>query len=137
MTNNMNAASKPPDRQRPRTTRGLPQYLLAGIVLAYLAFCWRFLDPLLMLVNIDMISSWTGLLIVAGTAFLAVGAARSLYDARLGKYCLLLAALELAVAAPQIGNWDYKLIQSMLATLAAGIAIALLGAWLAYRARQS
>lgn len=116
---------------------GVRQYLLGALLLVYLACAWRYAGSLQMLVNLQTIAPWAGLLMVAGTAFLALGVARSLFDARLGKYCLLLAAVELAMAAPQIGNWDYKLSQSMLATLALGICIALYGAWLAWGAEKA
>lgn len=137
MTNNINARPKPLDARRPRPKRGLRQYLLAALLLVYLACAWRHAELLQMLVNFEAIAPWTGLLMVAGTAFLALGVARSLYDARLGKHCLLLAAAELAMAAPGIGNWDYKLSQALLATLALGICIALYGAWLARQAQKA
>lgn len=117
-----------------RRVRGAPQYMLALGLMAYLAFAWHYAESLLMLVEMEMIKPSAGLLMVAGTVFLAIGVARSLYHAPLGKYCLALAAAELALAAPQIGNWGYKLSRSMLATLLFGCAIALAGAWLAYRA---
>ena len=116
---------------------GVRQTLLGALLLVYLASAWRQAKTLQMLVNLEMISPWAGLLMVAGTAFLALGVARALFDARLGQRCLLLAAVELALAAPQIGNWDYKLSQSMLATLALGICVALYGAWLARRAGKA
>ena len=116
---------------------GVRQTLLGALLLVYLTCAWRQAKTLQMLVNLEMISPWAGLLMVAGTAFLALGVARALFDARLGQRCLLLAAVELALAAPQIGNWDYKLSQSMLATLALGICVALYGAWLAWRAEKA
>lgn len=120
-----------------KAAAGLRQYLLGALLLVYMACAWRHAESLQMLVMLETIAPWAGLLMVMGTAFLALGVARSLLDARLGKHCLLLAAAELALAAPQIGNWDYKLSQSMLATLALGICIALYGAWLAWRAEKA
>lgn len=135
--NKLNAASKGPERQRSRPTRGIEQYLLGALFLAYLACAWQYYESMLMLVNLQLLAPAAGLLMVAATGFVGVGVARSLYDARLGKYCLLLAAAELALAAPQIGNWDYRLSQSMLATLLFGIAVALFGVWLAHRAAKA
>jgi hypothetical protein len=136
MNSNTTGPANPPGDQRARPPRGVLQYLLCGLLLAYLACVWRHAESLMMLVNIETISPWAGLLMVTGSASLVMGVARSLYDARLGMVCSLLAAAELAIAAPQIGNWQYKLSQSMLATLLFGVAIALLGAWLAYRAAR-
>lgn len=133
MMNKLNAASKRPERQRSRPTRGIEQYLLGVLFLAYLACAWQYYASMMMLVNLEMLAPAAGLLMVAGTGFLGMGVVRSLYDKRLGMYSLLLAAAELALAAPQIGNWDYRLSQSMLATLLFGIAVALFGAWLAHR----
>lgn len=120
-----------------KAARGVRQYLLGALLLVYVVCAWRYAESLHMLINLQTIAPWAGLLMVGGTAFLVLGVARSLFDARLGKYSLLLAAVELAMAAPQIGNWDYKLSQSMLATLALGIFIALYGAWLAHHADQA
>ena len=132
MTNNASTTAS----QSSRPTRGAPQYLLGGLLLAYLACAWRHAESLMMLVNIETIAPWAGLLMFTGSAFLLMGVVRSVYDARQGMVCCLLAALELAVAAPQIGNWQYKMSQSMLATLLFGVGVALLGAWLAYRAAR-
>jgi hypothetical protein len=120
-----------------KTAAGLRQYLLGVLLLVYIACAWRHAESLQMLVMLQAIAPWAGLLMVVGSAFLVLGVARSLLDARLGKHCLLLAAVELALAAPQIGNWNYKMSQSMLATLALGICIALYGAWLAWRAARA
>jgi hypothetical protein len=133
MANNVNAA---PGRPVPKPKRGARQYLLGALLLIYLGCAWRYTESLLMLVNMEIMSQWAGLLMVTGTACLVLGVARSLYDARLGVYCLLSAAVEFAIAAPQIGNWQYKLSQSMLATLVLGVCIALFGAWLARRAER-
>ncbi len=137
MTKIDTAAPLAAGRQRRAPQRGILQFLLAGLLLAYLFFAWRYLESLLVLLDFGMISPFTGLLMVAGSGFLVLGVARSLWAARLGKYVLLFAALELAIAAPQIGQWDYRLSQGMLATLVFGIAIALAGAWLAHRAARS
>ena len=114
----------------------MTQYLLGGLLLAYLVFAWRYVESLRVLLGFGMISPFTGLLMLAGSVFLVLGVARSLYAAQLGKFWLIFAALELAIAAPQIGQWDYRLSQGMLATLLFGIAIALMGAWLAHRAAR-
>ena len=116
--------------------RTIMQFLLGGLLLVYLFFAWRYKESLLVLLDFGMISPFTGLLMVAGSGSLVLGVARSLWAERLGKYLLLFAALELAIAAPQIGQWDYRLSQGMLATLVFGIAIALAGAWLVHRASR-
>jgi hypothetical protein len=137
MTKKIDAGPASPAVRGPKPARGWFHFLLGGLLLAYLACAWRQAESLQMLVSLEMIVPWAGLLMVAGTAFLALGVARSLINPRLGRRCLLLAALELAMAAPQIGNWNYKLSQSMLATLALGICVALYGAWLAWRAEKA
>lgn len=116
-----------------RPPRGPRQWLLAALALAYLAFGWHHANALLMLIDIQAVPAQVGLLGLAGTVFLLLGAARSLYNRRKGLYCLLLAAAELAVAAPQVGNWDYRISKLLLATLLCGMAIALLGAWFTRR----
>lgn len=133
MTNKQQATPAPLSRAA-RPARRWHHWALAALFLAYMAFGWHYLQALMMLVSLEMLKPSVGLLMFAGTFFLAAGLARTLYDARLGKYCLLLAGAELAVAAVQIGNWDYKISRVMLATLAFGLAIALTGAWLAHRA---
>ena len=133
MTKNANAAPQAPRLNR-APKRTIMQYLLGGLLLVYLLFAWTYVESLRVLLDFGMISLFTGLLMLTGSAFLVLGVARSLYAARLGKYWLLFAACELAIAAPQIGQWDYRLSQGMLATLGFGIAIALAGAWLAHRA---
>lgn len=122
-----------PPTRRARLSAGALQWLLAALVLAYLALGWRAAEALIMLIDMQILAPAAGLLIVSGSMFLALGAARSVYDRRKGLYCLLLAAAELALAAPQIGNWDYRVSKVLLATLLFGLASALLGAWLAHR----
>lgn len=122
-----------PPTRRARLSGGALQWLLAALVLAYLALGWRAAEALIMLIDMQILAPAAGLLIVSGSMFLVLGAARSVYDRRKGLYCLLLAAAELALAAPQIGNWDYRVSKVLLATLLFGLASALLGAWLAHR----
>jgi membrane-bound ClpP family serine protease len=124
----------PPDgAARPRGPR---QWLLAALTLIYLALGWHYAGALLMLIEIEAVAPRVGLLSVTGTVFLVLGAARSLYQRHKGRYCLLLAAAELALAAPQIGNWDYRVSKVLLATLVFGMALALLGAWWTRRNSQ-
>jgi hypothetical protein len=134
MTKNDNAAPPAAIRQGRPPQRGIMQYLLAGLLIVYLAIGWRYVPSLLVLLDFGMISPFCGLLMLAGSAFLVLGVLRSLFAARLGKYCLLFGALELLIAAPQIGQWDYRLSQGLLATLVCGAAIGLWGAWMAHRA---
>ncbi|MES2317261.1 MAG: hypothetical protein V4631_07160 [Pseudomonadota bacterium] len=137
MTNHLKAVPASAGTQARRPARGPLQYLLGVLFLIYLACGWRYVESLWMLVNIQTIALLAALLMVTGSALLAVGVARSLYNARLGQYFFLLAALQLGIAAPQIGNWGYKLSQGMLATLVFGISIAALGIFLAWKAGQS
>lgn len=136
MTKNANAAPPAASRQGRAPKRTILQFLLGGLLLVYLFLAWRYVQSLLVLLDFGIISPSTGLLMMAGSAFLVIGVARSLFFARLGKFWLLFAALELAIAAPQIGQWDYRLSQGMLGTLLFGVAIGLLGAWLAHRASE-
>lgn len=133
MTNKLHAVPLPSGKRR---SRGALQALLAGLLLAYLACAWRYAESLWMLINIETIAPLAALLMITGTIFLAAGVARTVFDARLGKVLLPLAAVQLAVAAPQIGNWEYRLSQGMLATLVLGTGIALFGFFVALRARQ-
>ena len=112
------------------------QLLLGALLLAYLACAWRYVPSLWMLLKIDSVTPSAGLLTATGSGFLVLGVARSVFDARLGQYFLMLAALQLAIAASQIGNWEYRLSQAIVATLVFGVLVALLGAGLAYRARS-
>ena len=111
------------------------QLLLGALLLAYLACAWRYVPSLWMLLKIDSVTPSAGLLTATGSGFLVLGVARSVFDARLGQYFLMLAALQLAIAASQIGNWEYRLSQAIVATLVFGVLVALLGAGLAYRSR--
>ena len=111
------------------------QLLLGALLLAYLACASRFVPSLWMLLKIDIVTPSAGLLTVTGSGFLALGVARLVCDARLGQYFLMLAALQLAIAACQVGNWEYRLSQAIVATLVFGVLVALLGAGLAYRSR--
>ena len=111
------------------------QLLLGALLLAYLACASRFVPSLWMLLKIDIVTPSAGLLTATGSGFLVLGVARSVFDARLGQYFLMLAALQLAIAASQIGNWGYRLSQAIVATLVFGVLVALLGAGLAYRSR--
>jgi hypothetical protein len=131
MTNKLHVVPTPSGKRR---SRGAPQALLAGLLLAYLACAWRYAESLWMLLSIETIAPSAALLMMTGTIFLVAGVARTVFDARLGKYLLLLAALQLAVAAPQIGNWEYRLSQGMLAVLVFGTGVALLGLYLSWRA---
>lgn len=114
----------------------LVQYLQGGLLLIYLACAARYMESLWIMLEIEALPLFAALLMVSGSAMLVLGVVRSLYQARLGSYLLTLAALQLVVAASRIGNWQYKVSQGMLATLVLGIVIALLGAWLAHRAKQ-
>jgi hypothetical protein len=117
----------------PAARRGVAQYALGVLLLAYLAIAWRYLSSMMVLVDFGILSPVAALLMLSGSAFLVLGVVRHLLAPRLGKYCMLFAALELAIAAPQIGQWDYRLSQAMLAVLVFGIVIALFGAWRAHR----
>ncbi len=119
--------------QAGQPARGRAHYLLGVLLLLYLLCAWRVAPMLWMLMDIEIIAPWAGLLMMSGTAFLALGIARSLYKARLEPAMLLLAAVLLGATMTQVGNWDYKVSQGLLATLAFGTAIALLGAVLGWR----
>ncbi|MES2016559.1 MAG: hypothetical protein V4484_08680 [Pseudomonadota bacterium] len=119
------------DKPRPR---GALQFVAPLLLLIYLVCAWRNAASLWALLNIGVIAPATVLLMAAGTALLVLGVARATYRAWLGKYVLLLAALQLAFGAAQIGNWDYKVSQGVLATLMLGVVIAVFGAWRAHRA---
>ena len=110
--------------------------LLGVLLLIYLACAWRQAPALWMLFQIDAMVPAVFLLMATGTAFLVLGVARSLLNARLGQYFLMLAAIQFVMAAPQIGNWGYRLSQLILVTLLFGIGIALFGACLAYFSRS-
>ena len=112
-----------------------PRLLLGALLLAYLACAWRYAPTLWMLLKIEIMAPSACLFMATGSAFLVLGVARSLFDARLGQYFLLLAAVQLAIAASRIGNWDYRLSQAILAMLVFGVGIALLGAARAYFSR--
>lgn len=137
MTQQTDTRPAVPPTQRARPSRGWPQWLLALLALAYLALAWRGAASLYMLIDLQVLAPVAGLLAVTGSVFLALGVARSVYDRRKGLYCLLLAAAELALAAPRIGNLDYRVSQVLLATLLFGLASALLGAWLARRSAKA
>ena len=137
MTKNANAAPPAAGRQGRAPKQNILQFLLGGLLLVYLFLAWRYVTSLIVLLDFGMISPSTGLLMMAGSGFLVIGVVRSLFSARKGKFLLLFAALELAIAAPQIGQWDYRLSQEMLGTLLFGVAIGLLGAWLAHRASRN
>ncbi len=112
----------------------IKKYLLGLLLLIYALCAWWAAPALWSLLTIGIIAPVAALLMASGTAMLVLGVARSLYKDRLGKFCLLLAAVQLAAGAAQIGNWGYKVSQGMLATLVLGVLIALLGAWRAHGA---
>ncbi len=136
MTKNDNAAPPAAVRQHRAPRRTIFQYLLGALLLVYLLFGISYLESLLVLLDFGMISPFAGVLMMAGSGSLMLGVARFLYAARLGKFLLLFAALALGAAAPQIGQWDYRLSQGILATLVFGVAIALTGAWKAHQASR-
>ena len=134
MTNNLNVVPAASGAHGRKPARGALHYLLGVLLVIYLACAWRYRESLWMLVNIQTIAPLAALLMLTGSAFLVVGVARALYHARLGQVFFVLAAVQLGIAAPQIGNWGYKLSQGMLATLVFGVSIAALGFFLARQA---
>src|SRR5690349_8991071 len=89
-----------------RPPAGARQPLLGLLLLIYLACAWRAAPALLDLLRIGMMAPLAAELMAGGTALLMLGVARSLWRARLGKICFLLAAVQLGWGAAQIGDWD-------------------------------